>query len=232
MPLNAGDPMLHHSLSLDRPAGRSRIEPIATTSSRSMVPCAIVSTRPAAGRALGQLWHRGSAPGRWTRRQRTSAAVLVFAAWTLLGAAGAASATLRFRADEWVTECGGSLRSPATATDCSITVPFWQTGDDGKGSFALVVMLETGNIGIVGQPIPVKAVLRIDRNPPIECRATRYCVFPTAQSPSAVRELGVGALVLIDVFTTRSHFAFSLTAKGYQAGVAQIRAWGYQVPGD
>ena len=137
---------------------------------------------------------------------------------------------MRFRADEWVTECGGSLGSPAT--DCSITVPFWQTGDDGKGSFALVVMLETGNIGIVGQPVPVKAVLRIDRNPPIECRATRYCIFPTAQSLSAVRELGVGALVLIDVFTTRSHFAFSLTPKGYQAGVAQIRAWGYQIPGD
>ena len=163
-------------------------------------------------------------------RERRSAAVLVFAAWTLLGAAGAASATLRFRADEWVTECDGSLGSPAT--DCSITVPFWQTGDDGKGSFALVVMLETGNIGIVGQPTPVKAVLRIDRNPPIECRATRYCIFPTAQSLSAVRELGVGALVLIDVFTTRTHFSFSLTPKGYQAGVAQIRAWGYRIPGD
>jgi len=227
-PLNAGGPMPRHSLSLDRPARRSRIEPIATTSLRSMAPRAIVSTRSAAGHALGQLGHRRRAPGRQTRRRW--AAVLVFAAWTLLCAAGAASATLRFQADEWVTECDGSLGS--AATDCSITVPFWQTGDDGKGSFALVVMLETGNIGIVGQPVPVKAVLRIDRNPPIECRATRYCIFPTAQSLSAVRELGVGALVLIDVFTTRSHFSFSLTPKGYQAGVAQIRAWGYQIPGD
>jgi hypothetical protein len=230
MPLNAKGPMPHHSLSLDHPARQSRIEPIATTSLRSMVPCAIVSTCSAAGCGLGQLWHWGRAPGRWTRGRRLSAAVLVFAAWTLLGAAGATSATLRFRADEWVTECGGGLGSPAT--DCSITVPFWQTGDDGKGSFALVVMLETGNIGIVGQPVPVKAVLRIDRNPPIECRATQYCIFPTAHSLSAVRELGVGALVLIDVFTTRSHFAFSLTPKGYQAGVAQIRAWGFQIPGD
>jgi hypothetical protein len=222
--------MPRHSLSLDHPAGRSRIEPIATMSLRSMVPRAIVSTGPAARRALGQLSHRGRAPERWTRRRRRSVAILAVAACTLLGVAGAGSATLRFRADEWVTECGGSLGRPAT--DCSITVPFWQTGDDGKGSFALVVMLETGNIGIVGQPVPVKAVLRIDRNPPIECRATRYCIFPTAQSLSAVRELGVGALVLIDVFTTRSHFSFSLTPKGYQAGVAQIRAWGYQIPGD
>jgi hypothetical protein len=230
MPLNARGPMPHHSLSLDHPAGRSRIEPIATTSSRPMVSLAIVSTRIAAGRALGQLWHRGRAPGRWMQHRRRSAAILVFAAWTLLGAIGAASATLRFRADEWVTECGGSLGSPAT--DCSITVPFWQTGDDGKGSFALVVMLETGNIGIVGQPAPVRAVLRIDRNPPIECRATRYCIFPTTQSLAAVRELGVGSLVLIDVFTSRTHFSFSLTPKGYQAGVAQIRAWGYRISGD
>jgi hypothetical protein len=222
--------MTHHSLSLDRRSGRSRIDPIATTSSRSMVPRAIVSTRPAAGRALGQFWRRGGEPRCRTRRRHRSAAALVFAAWSFLGAAGVASATLRFRADEWVTECGGSLGSPAT--DCSITVPFWQTGDEGKGSFALVVMLETGNIGIVGQPAPVRAVLQIDRNPPIECRATRYCIFPTNQSLAAVRELGIGSLVLIDVFTTRTHFSFSLTPKGYQAGVAQIRAWGYRISGD
>lgn len=195
-----------------------------------MVPRAIVSAGSAGGLALGQVWHLGRAAARRMWRQGGSAAVLIFAAWSLLCAPGAASATLRFRADEWVTECDGSLGSPAS--DCSITVPFWQTGNDGKGSFALVVMLETGNIGIVGQPVPVKAVLRIDRNPPIECQATRYCIFPTAQSLAAVRELGVGALVLIDVFTTRSHYAFSLTPKGYQAGVAQIRAWGYQIPGD
>jgi hypothetical protein len=101
----------------------------------------------------------------------------------LLCAPGAASATLRFRADEWVTECGGSLGSPAT--DCSITVPFWQTGDDGKGSFALVVMLETGNIGIVGHPTPVRAVLRIDRNPPIELAVLR--VAPPSGSLSLLR---------------------------------------------
>jgi len=161
---------------------------------------------------------------------RRPTTILVLAALVIICAAGGASATLRFRADEWVTECAGSLGSPAA--DCSITVPFWQTGNNGKGSFALVVMLETGNIGIVGQPVPVKAVLRVDGNPPIECRAAQYCIFPTAQSLAAVKELGIGSLVLIDVFTTRAHFAFSLTPKGYQAGVAQVRAWGYRLPGD
>ena len=54
----------------------------------------------------------------------------------------------QYRADEWITECDPA---PSTgAPDCSITVPFWQTRGDPSGSFALVVMLQTGNIGIVG----------------------------------------------------------------------------------
>jgi hypothetical protein len=72
------------------------------------------------------------------------------------------------RADEWIAECDPS---PSTgAADCSITVPFWQTHGGPSGSFALVVMLQTGNIGIVGQPFPVRAVLRVDKNPTMECR--------------------------------------------------------------
>ena len=85
-----------------------------------------------------------------------------------------------FRSDEWITECEAAPGS--SAPDCSIMVPFWQAQGDQGGSFALVVMLQTGNIGIVGQPFPVKAVLRVDKNPPIECRQTRYCVFPSAQA--------------------------------------------------
>ena len=100
---------------------------------------------------------------------------------------------------------------------------------DGKGSFALVVMLQTGNIGIVGSPLPVKAVLRVDKNPAAICRGSRYCIFPTAQSVELVRQLEIGSLILIDVFTAKSQFSFSLSPKGYQAGVAQIRAWGYQI---
>jgi hypothetical protein len=189
-----------------------------------------VSARSTREDALCRLWRgRRAAPFRM-QGQRGFMPVLVFVVWALSCAVSSASTTQRFRADEWVTECDGTPNT--RAADCSITVPFWQTGDTGKGSFALVVMLETGNIGIVGQPLPVKAVLRVDRNPSIECRTTQYCIFPTSQSFAAVRELGVGSLVLIDVFTPKSHFAFSLTTKGYQAGVAQIRAWGYRLPTD
>jgi hypothetical protein len=131
----------------------------------------------------------------------------------------------KFQADEWITECErGSGGGPP---DCSITVPFWQSRGQPRGSFALVVMLQTGNIGIVGQPVPVRAVLRVDKNSPIECRPERYCVFPTMQALAVLKQLKVGSLILIDVFTAKGTFNFSLTPKGYQAGIAQIHAWGY-----
>ena len=126
-----------------------------------------------------------------------------------------------FQSDEWITECD-------TGIDCSITVPFWQDGGNRIGSFALVVMLQTGNVGIVGQPFPVKAVLRVDKNAPVECRQTRYCIFPSAEALAILSQLKVGSLVLVDVFTAKGTFSFSLTPKGYQAGIAKIRAWGYR----
>lgn len=132
----------------------------------------------------------------------------------------------KFRADEWVTECDSS---PGIGTpDCSITVPFWQSRGTPKGSFALVVMLQTENIGIVGEPFPTRAVLRIDKNPPLECREARYCVFPSIQALAALKQLKIGSLILIDVYTEKGQFSFSLTPKGFQAGMAQIRAWGYR----
>lgn len=132
-----------------------------------------------------------------------------------------------FKSDEWITEC--EVEPGSGVPDCSITIPFWQARGDHGGSFALVVMLQTGNIGIVGQPLPVKAVLRVDKNPPIECRQARYCIFPSAEALVVVKQLKVGSLILIDVFTAKGMFSFSLTPKGYQAGIAKIRAWGYRL---
>ncbi len=153
-------------------------------------------------------------------RRRRPPAILLLALGFWLGAQTGAWGTQRFQADEWITECGGS-------GGCSITVPFWQDGYDGKGSFALVIMLQTGNIGIVGTPSPMRAVLRVDKNPAATCSGPR-CIFPTGQSLAVVRQLAAGSLILIDVFTAKSQFSFSLSPKGYQEGVAQIRAWGYQ----
>jgi hypothetical protein len=138
-----------------------------------------------------------------------------------------AAGAQKFRADEWITEC--DRRAGIGSGDCSITIPFWQNRGEPMGSFALVIMLQTGNIGIVGQPFPRRAILRVDKNPPIECRQTRYCVFPSTQALAALKQLKVGTLILIDVFTARGAYKFSLTPKGYQAGIAQIRAWGYRI---
>lgn len=169
--------------------------------------------------------------GRWTarkRRQRLLASGLLAAAG--LSMIAGAHAAQRFRADDWIVECDGNPGRPDP--ECSLTVPFWQSGDRGKGSFALVVMPQAANIGIVGQPEPIKAMLRVDKNPPIECRQARYCLFPAGAALGVVRELRGASLILIDVFTAKSQFHFSLSPKGYQAGLAQIRAWGYPGPTD
>ena len=164
--------------------------------------------------------------GRPARRHRPRLGFALVAFLLLLGPPTAALSMQRFEADDWIAECGAK---PGSALDCSIMVPFWQTTDDGKGSFALVIMLQSGNIGIVGTPAPVKAVLRVDKSPAATCSGARYCIFPTAQSLAIVRQLANASLILIDVFTAKSQFSFSLSPKGYQAGIAQIRAWGYRL---
>jgi hypothetical protein len=149
----------------------------------------------------------------------------------LLGAplvAVAAAAVERYRSDDWITVCEPGA-APGTAI-CSLTVPFGGIQDGKRGAFALVAALDSGTIGIVGQPFPVRAMLRIDKAPPIECREWRYCLFSQDQSLAAIKELEVGSLLLIDVHTARAAFRFSLTARGYRAGIAQIRAWGYRLP--
>jgi hypothetical protein len=172
----------------------------------------------------------GGATARTHRRGGRAAAILGFVLCAQLGAAAGAAATQKFRSDEWITECNGI--PGRGAADCSITVPFWQPGGSDKGSFALVVMLQTGNIGVVGQPFPVRALLRIDKNPPFECRQSRYCIFPAVQALAIVKQLEIGSLILVDVFTAKAEFSFSLTPKGYQAAIAQIHAWGYRLATD
>lgn len=159
-------------------------------------------------------------------RRLHTALVILLIGYVDPWSASSAAAGQQYRADEWVTECDS--RPGTGAPDCSITVPFWQTRGTPRGSFALVVMLQTGNLGIVGEPFPTRAVLRIDKNPPIECREARYCVFPSIQAWAALKQLKIGSLILIDVYTQNGEFGFSLTPKGFQAGMAQIRAWGFR----
>src|ERR1700736_3947239 len=114
-----------------------------------------------------------------SRRLHTALLVLVVCCVQTCGASKAAAGQ-KFRADEWVTECDSG--PGAGPPDCSITVPFWQTRGAPKGSCALVVMLQIGSMGIVGERFQTRAVLRIEKTPPIECREARYCVFPSMQA--------------------------------------------------
>ena len=157
-------------------------------------------------------------------RKRSGLALALFTGASLVGVAPAVATEQRYQADDWIAECDGPADNGSA---CSITVPFWQTADEGRGSFALVVMLQTGDIGLVGTPPPMRAVLRIDKNPEAVCRGEHYCVFPSGQALALRRELDDASLILIDVYTAKSRFSFSLSPIGYRAGLAQIRAWGY-----
>src|SRR5215470_15725431 len=86
--------------------------------------------------------------GRPLRSIQLAAVLLILCGFLMRATAAAAE---KFQADEWVTECAPGTRTGTP--DCAITVPFWQSHGTPKGSFALVIMVETGNIGIVGELI-------------------------------------------------------------------------------
>jgi len=132
-----------------------------------------------------------------------------------------APAAERFQADQWVTECEGQA-------GCSIITPFGQTGSTpGSGSFALALSLDGGMLTIVGEPPPLAATVQVDKNPSVRCTGPRYCIFAPGQSARLAAELVAGSLALVEVKTARGTFHSSLSTKGFQAGIAKLRAWSY-----
>lgn len=127
----------------------------------------------------------------------------------------------QFLADGWRTQCEG--RAPGTG--CSVIVPFQSYDQD--GSFALVFDMQSGVMAIVGQPKPLAATVEVDAHPSIRCSGPRYCLFGPRDSAAAARQLAVGSIALIDVATRRGVFHASLSAQGYRASLAKIRAWSY-----
>jgi invasion protein IalB len=161
-----------------------------------------------------------------------SAAACLLAA-ALLGPASAlepAAPAQRYRSDDWITECDRD--QPGGAPSCAITVPFSDTQGGERGSFALAIALQSTEIAIVGQPFPLAATLQVDKNVPIECHQRRFCLFSREDSLDAIEQLYSGSLVLIDVVTAKRKFEFSLTPKGFKAGMDQIEAWGYSFSGE
>ena len=157
---------------------------------------------------------------------RTSAAARCLAALVVLLAETCplpGRAAEQFRADDWRTECDA-----ARGGSCSIMVPFQERSSRGaSGSFVLAIDVLTGVIAIVGQPSPLAGRLQIDKNPAIRCRGPNHCLFNPRDSAAAAAELAVGSIALVDIETPQGAFHASVSAKGYRAGIAKIRAWSY-----
>lgn len=144
--------------------------------------------------------------------------LLLVLAWPLPGRGAE-----QFRADDWRTEC-----EAARGGSCSIMVPFQQRSSRGtSGSFVLAIDVQTGVIAIVGQPSPLAGRLQVDKNPAIRCRGPQHCLFNARDSATAAAELAVGSIALVDVETRDGAFHSSVSAQGYRAGLAKIRAWSY-----
>jgi hypothetical protein len=128
-----------------------------------------------------------------------------------------------YRSGDWTTECKGS----ETAPECSVIVPLSSTEKGQRGTYFLAVLLSAGDIAILGDPPPIRAILRIGNNPAMECRESQPCLFPRDRSIDAFLQLASAQVVLVDVLTAKATFKFSLTTQGYRAGLRQMSAWGY-----
>src|SRR3954447_4870990 len=135
---------------------------------------------------------------------------------------------VKFRADDWIIECDTAHQT--ANDDCSIIGVFRRALPDGaRGSFSLLVDLKSRQLAVVGEPVPARANLRIDKNQAVRCTGIQ-CTFSNTDAETVIRQLQYGSLILIDVFTAKSVFQFSLSTKGFQAGMAKIQAMGYRPP--
>ena len=141
-----------------------------------------------------------------------------------LAFAAPASAQVRFEADTWVAECGATPDS-----DCSIIGVFKSSNPTGPaGSYSLLVDLRNRLVAVVGKPAPSAATLRIDRNHALTCRGENYCIFPTSDTETIMRQLKTGSLALVDVLAGKNTFRASISTKGYQSDLGKIRAQGFR----
>ncbi len=155
------------------------------------------------------------------RHRTRHAFALLVAGWLLPMLAHAPQAApLHFQIGDWVTEC--------RASGCSITGLFQQTNlDSRRGSFALVIMLPSRQLAVVGDPFPVRARLQINMNNPAECVGIRYCIFPSREARRLIGEMAIESSVLVDVYTVKGVFHSILSTIAFQASLAKLQAEGY-----
>ena len=132
-----------------------------------------------------------------------------------------ASSALQFQAGDWMTDCEIEKKGSG---DCSIIGTLKGNSASGtKGSFALAVELQTGQVVLVGKPEPIGAVIRVDKSQPTGCKGIP-CLIPSGQAEILIAELSTGRLVLVDLFSRNETFRLSITTAGYRSGLAKILA--------
>lgn len=139
-----------------------------------------------------------------------------------------ATAQVILHLDEWTIECDGAAYRHNLDCSATVVLPPPQPGFEGR--FAIVIMIQTGDVGITGKPIPVHAIMRIGRSAQFECRGPKYCLFPRETSINLIKELSRQATVFVDIPADADILHFSLSTAGFQLGIAQLRAWGYPIP--
>jgi hypothetical protein len=141
----------------------------------------------------------------------------------------APAAPIKLQADDWVTEC--DTRHETADGDCSIIGVFRNTSTGGpKGSYSLLVDLKNGRVAVVGEPTPMRSTLRIDKFPALEWAGTPYCIFASTDAAIIRRELAIGFEILADVASNKGISRASLSTKGYNVGLAKVRAGGWPPP--
>jgi hypothetical protein len=154
--------------------------------------------------------------------RRVAVPVVIFACSLCLLVFGftEAARAIQFQAGDWTTEC--AIEKPSG--DCSIIGLLKGNSTSGtKGSFALAIELQTGQVALVGKPDPVGGVIRVDKSAPVECRGSP-CVFPSGQAEALIGQLSTGRLVLVDLLSQKETFRLSITTAGYRSGIAKIQA--------
>jgi invasion protein IalB len=151
---------------------------------------------------------------------------LVLSGMLVLAAVDAAIAQIELQAGDWTTRCDS--RPDRHADDCFATLSL--RGSASTGIFAIVIMLQIGEIGIAGKPPPKQATIRVDTNPPFVCSGTPYCVFSREASHSLIKQLDNGHIALVDILTAGKTLHFSFGTSGFRAGTAKLRAWRYPLP--
>lgn len=136
---------------------------------------------------------------------------------------GLAQQPTTFSAGEWKTEC--SVDRMTDRRGCITRLGLNKTNPP-VGIFSLIISSVGPSVSMVGSPTPYETVIRIDRNPAMECKGIQVCQFSRADSSKIVRQLYGGTTLLVTVLGS-GVFEFTKEIGHYRTMLAKHQEWGY-----